>query len=79
MEIFLLLMGRILLLLIKFCMICFIFVSIPIIIYLYSFTSRAAKQLIHLQMVKFEYKKYIKDKKRYLKEQKEKEEQERQL
>ena len=60
-------------------MICFIFVSIPIIIYLYSFTSRAAKQLIHLQMVKFEYKKYIKDRKRYLKEQKEKEEQERQL
>jgi hypothetical protein len=30
-------------------------------------------------MVKFEYKKYIKDRKRYLKEQKEKEEQERQL
>jgi hypothetical protein len=50
-------------------MIVFIIVSIPIIIYLYSFTSRAAKQLLHLQMVKLEYKKYIKDRKKYLKEQ----------
>ena len=69
MEIFLILMSRILILLIKLCMIVFIMVSIPIIIYLYSFTSRAAKQLLHLQMVKLEYKKYIKDRKKYLKEQ----------
>lgn len=69
MEIFLILMSRILILLIKLCMIVFIIVSIPIIIYLYSFTSRAAKQLLHLQMVKLEYKKYIKDRKKYLKEQ----------
>lgn len=62
-------MSRILILLIKLCMIVFIIVSIPIIIYLYSFTSRAAKQLLHLQMVKLEYKKYIKDRKKYLKEQ----------
>lgn len=69
MEIFLILMSRILILFIKLCMIVFIIVSIPIIIYLYSFTSRAAKQLLHLQMVKLEYKKYIKDRKKYLKEQ----------
>ena len=54
-------------------MIAFIIISIPLIIYLYSFTSRAAKQLIHLQMVKLEYKRYIKDRKRYINEQQQKE------
>nr|DAV22338.1 MAG TPA: hypothetical protein [Caudoviricetes sp.] len=73
MEIFILLVCQIFVFLIKLCMIAFIIISIPLIIYLYSFTSRAAKQLIHLQMVKLEYKRYIKDRKRYIKEEQQKE------
>nr|DAQ59943.1 MAG TPA: hypothetical protein [Caudoviricetes sp.] len=73
MEIFILLVCQIFVFLIKLCMIAFIIISIPLIIYLYSFTSRAAKQLIHLQMVKLEYKRYIKDRKRYINEQQQKE------
>jgi len=77
MNIFVLLICKIFIFLIKLCMIAFIIISIPLIIYLYSFTSRAAKQLIHLQMVKLEYKRYIKDRKRYLKDREQQKEQER--
>jgi len=59
------------------CKIFILIISIPLIIYLYSFTSRAAKQLIHLQMVKLEYKRYIKDRKRYIKDKEQQKEQER--
>lgn len=49
-------------LVLKIIMIIFILISIPVIIYMYSFLSRTCKQLVHLQFVKLEYKKYLKDK-----------------